>query len=212
MGWFTFGDALGVANLGLGIAGAFDGGNKKAAKQARAAQARIEGIVNDVNSEGPMFQSAYEGKRGVLDRDFARDLNALRTKNNRAIARTGGIGFINPERADEAMASALLRNQTDLRARARDEARNTLLQSAGLYGQTAGLTAQANRADQTDRNRMYGGLSAALYGLNALGNRGGYTSQPISNLWTGNNNVVTTPRYRPPSYTASGAYAGPNSW
>lgn len=227
MSWFTFGDALGAANLGLGIIGAFNGGNRKAAREAQRAQQamlaeqqRVTRILEDANNEGPMFQQQYADRRAVVDRDFAQNLRQIRTTNARANAR--GTGWINPERQDEAMASALLRNQLDLRNQAREQARRALLASAGIASQNAQNYASAGQLgigaaqlNQRALNQQLGGVAAGLQALNWLGgaNRGGWSSMPVSNLWNSGQPTVSMPRGNPAQNWRgmggpSGMYAG----
>lgn len=195
MGWFSFGDALGGANLALGAYGLFSGSqnSKKAAKQAEQEAQRIRAISDDIANEGPMFQAQYNSQKGRIDRDFANNIKTLRTRSQRDIARTGGVGFLTPERQDEAIASSLLRGQIDNQEMAKNKAREVLLNSIGVAQQTQAMRNQANQYQQQGQQQLYGGLSSLLYGANALGQRGGWGGNSVSNLWGGNERVVTSP-------------------
>jgi len=206
MGWFGFGDALGAANLAVGAYGLFSGNqaSNKAAKQAAAEAARVRAIADDVANEGPMFQTQYNSERARIDRDFAQNLKAMRTRANRDIARTGGVGWLTPERQDEAFASSLLRGQIDNQQMARDKARQVLLNSIGISQAAQGMRDNANTYANQARQQQLGGIQALLYGANALGGGGMKSGGTISNLWNPNQQVVSAPRY-----SMAGGFSGP---
>ena len=126
--------------------------------EARAASQqamRFSAAAADPNS--PEFQNLaalYEGQR---KRDLA-DSSSEIMKRNRFEKARGGVGFgINPERRDEARYGALTKGFAASGDMAREEARRSLLQSAGGSAQAAQsmgpvMNIYGNAANQNRQN------------------------------------------------------------
>lgn len=112
--------------------------------------------------EDPMFQRLAAQEEGIITRDYARALRELGTANLRQTARTGGLGILNPERRDEALAGAFAKSLADRKQAARNQARAYLSSALTANRAVAGAFAPQIAADQRDRERQASGMQYLL--------------------------------------------------
>lgn len=99
-----------------------------------------------LNPNNPIFKELAAGEDQLIQSDFLRGLRDMITANQRASARTGRRGFLNPERMDEQITGATAMNAQKARAQARinaygklDNMISGLKSLAGGYQSQAGL-------------------------------------------------------------------------
>lgn len=151
----SFGDILELGGTAASIFQAFNtpdvpSGVKQAARQQGA-------IVSALLDESdPMFADLAGREERKLRADFGQILGALSTANNRAVARTGGVGFFSPERRDETLNSLIRTN--DFKEQARYNARQYLQMAAGINAGGAALYQPAIDAATARYNASFAGF------------------------------------------------------
>jgi hypothetical protein len=154
-----FGDIIDAGKAVAGIVGMFD--EQKAPKSTRQALDQNQGIAAALmNPDDPMFQRLAAEHEARINRDFATGLRQLMTMDRRARAR--GVGMLNPERRDEAIAQASARGRADAGAKGRDAARAYLTNAAAVNNAAFSATAPLMQLDASNRQNFYGGLEAAF--------------------------------------------------
>lgn len=160
-GDFEFGDvvetAVGAKTLvdlfkGEDVPGDVRGAASNTAAIARALQ----------NPDDPMFRRLEEQESSSIARDYALALRNVGLENQRQMARTGGMGILDPERRDEALAGAYAKSFTERKALAREQARAYLSGALTANSAVAGAYAPQLAADQRDRERQASGMQLLL--------------------------------------------------
>lgn len=136
----------------------------------------------------PMFQSIAADEQAAGRDELTRTLNQIRLQNRRASARSPNGRILNPDRRDEAMASALARGTQDESVRARQRARQVISgaltgsnAAAGVARQNAGFS---DALQQRSRMNRTSGLQGAFDLLGTTG-RVGSRMMPSTSLGGG---------------------------
>ena len=100
-------DILGIVGAGIGIFNAFSGQDEPEGTQEILALARQSAkFAEALDPNSPIFKQLVGEEEATIRRNTIEGLRQLRVQNRRALAR-GNVGIlINPERRDEAIASA----------------------------------------------------------------------------------------------------------
>lgn len=139
----------------------FDGDDvPSSVKRAGEDISRIARALMD--PDDPLFQKIAAQEEGIITRDFARALKDLGTANLRQMGRTGGMGVLDPERRDEALAGAFAKSFTDRKQMARDQARAYLSSALTANQAVAGAFAPMIAADQREREQRASGMQFLL--------------------------------------------------
>lgn len=133
--------------------------------------------------DDPMFQRLVAEEESTIARDYAKALRDLSLENSRMMARTGGLGILDPERRDEALAGAYAKSYAERKQTARDQARAYLSGAITANQAVAGAYAPQLAADQRDRERQASGMQLLLdFTQNTAPTQGfQYGSDPLLN-------------------------------
>lgn len=129
-------------------------------RQAGRDVSRIARALTDPND--PLFLELAQEEEGIITRDFAKALRDLGTANRRMMGRTGGMGILNPERRDEALAGAFAKSFADRKQAARDQARAYLGSALQANRAVAGSFAPMIAENQRERERQASGMQMLL--------------------------------------------------
>ena len=114
------------------------------------------------NPDDPMFQRLAQEEEQTINSEFARALRDLGTYNRRMMARTGGLGILDPERRDEALASTYARSAADRKLAARQQARSYLSGALTANQAVAGAYAPMIAMDQSNREQRASGMQMLM--------------------------------------------------
>lgn len=154
-----------VVELGSAIKTGFDlfAGDDGVPSEVRRAGRDVSAIARALqNPDDPLFQRLAQQEEGIITRDFSRALREVGTANLRQSARTGGLGILDPERRDEALAGAFAKSVADRKQAARDQARAYLSSALTANQAVAGAFAPQIAADQSQRERRASGMQFLL--------------------------------------------------
>lgn len=140
----------------------FTGGDDVPSEVSQAARDTSAIARALLNPDDPLFQKLAQQEEGIITRDFSRALRELGTANVRQAARTGGLGILNPERRDEALAGAFAKSFADRKQAARDQARAYLSSALTANRAVAGTFAPQIAADQAQREQRASGMQFLL--------------------------------------------------
>lgn len=204
--------AVDVGRLGLGVANLIN--QSDTADQMRPFAQQAASLAGMMDERSPAFQQRVAEEEAIINRDFANRIRQLRTQNARQIARTGGMGFINPERADEAFTSALLRSRLEAQAQARNRVRQYLAGALGANNAAMGAFGQYSQARGVDNSRRMGGYNALLGAAgSALSPKSPFASM-MERMWGGGRgsgvdlNNMPYPPMAPPEVGYGSAFGG----
>lgn len=114
------------------------------------------------NPDDPMFRKLEEQEGTKIAQDYAKALRDVAVSNRRMMGRTGGLGILDPERRDEALAGAYSKSFADRKAQARLQAREYLSGALTANRAVAGAYAPMLAADQRNRERQASGMQMLL--------------------------------------------------
>lgn len=164
------GDLIGIGATAAGAYRAFKGPPDVPDEYKREMARQDEILQMLTNPNDPRFKAQVDQEEGRIKYDFARDLQRVMTANNRNMARTGGYGLFDPERRDEAIASATKMGHANAKSAARQQVRNYLTQALGgsatLAGQFQPIINQNN--EQWRSTNL--GIKTLFEGAQALAN------------------------------------------
>lgn len=156
------GDIIGGIGAVGGLIGAFSGGPEVPGAVKKSAKMQFEIAQALANPDSEMFQRIMRGEEGRIRRDYAYALDQMSRANRRAVARTGGLGFINPERRDETVSSTVKRGFVDAKDTARASTRAYLQAAMGANSAVAGAYQPIMAAQQAGAQQRAGGFEALL--------------------------------------------------
>lgn len=175
--------ALDVGRLGLGVANLIN--QSDSAGQLHPFAQRASQLAGMTDENSPAFKQRVAEEEATINRDFAEQIRRMRVANSRQIARTGGLGFINPERADEAFTSALLRSRLEAQAAARNRVRQYLSGALSANNAAMGAFGAYNQARSTDNSRRLGGYDTLMRGAGSMMNSKSPFAGALGNLFGG---------------------------
>lgn len=191
------GGLVDIGKAGVGIAGLFGafGGNDNYGKKAYKDTYRLQQAL--INPQDPTFLNLYGDEKNRISASFAEGLRDLMVANRRATAR--GTNILNPERRDEAIASATANMRAGLDSTARDRARAYLAQAMGVN-----LATPAYAADEASANSAANKTAGGILAFDALGGLLNGDPRQTININTGYQQrarpiISTTPGLRPSS-------------
>lgn len=160
-GDFGFGDVVETVGAGKALYDLFKG--EDVPSDVSGAGSNIAAIARALqNPDDPMFRRLEEQEGSKIARDYAEALKQVGVTNRRMMARTGGLGILDPERRDEALAGAYAKSFSDRKALARDQARAYLSSAITANSAVAGAYAPSLAADQRNREREASGMQMLL--------------------------------------------------
>ena len=139
------------------------GGDDDVPSEVRQAGRNVSAIARALQDPtDPMFQELAAEEEGLITRDFIKALREVGVENQRQMARTGGMGILDPERRDEALAGAFAKSLADRKQAARDQARAYLSSALTANQAVAGSFAPMISAEQRERERQASGMQFLL--------------------------------------------------
>ena len=118
--------------------------------------------VHTVEDHSTPLRKLVEQESGTIAHDYAKALREVGLANRRMMGRTGGLGILDPERRDEALAGAYAKSFSDRKTQARAQAREYLSGALTANRAVAGAYAPQLAADQRDRERQASGMQMLL--------------------------------------------------
>lgn len=161
-GDFGFGDVVETAVGVKTLIDLFDD-DETVPSAVSGAGANISAIARALQDpDDPMFRKLEEQESTKIARDYAKALRDIGVANRRMMARTGGLGILDPERRDEALASAYTKSFADRKALAREQARAYLSSALTANQAVAGAYAPMIAANQSNLEREASGMQMLL--------------------------------------------------
>lgn len=158
----TFGD---IVEIGVGAKTLYDLFADEEEVPSDVSQAATDTAAASralLNPDDPLFRRLEAQEGSSIARDYALALRRLGTENQRQMARTGGMGILDPERRDEALAGAYAKSFTERKTMARDQARAYLSSAITGNKAVAGAYAPQLATDQRNRERYASGMQLLL--------------------------------------------------
>jgi len=141
-----FGD---IISIGTGIIGLADGGDDSDAVEETFYRAdEIVDFLLDPSSEG--FQTIQGLYEEGLNRTTIESINELLTADKRQVARTGGLGYLNPERRDEYASGTIIREAAVNKEAAISDTGDYLLGVLGGVTGEGGLAGSAKALESSE--------------------------------------------------------------
>ena len=182
---------LDVLSFGAGLISSFKKKKNPPGYEQMVANSEFANKVRDALADpnNPWFKQLVGDEESRMRGDYASSLKDLRNADLRARRRGGG--FLNPERADSAIAMSFAKGAQDIQTQARVNARSYLASAlqanqAG-FGSFAQATGVAAKTQAQNQNSRAGGLEALLRGMKTMdGSSSKMTQWPAVNVNVGN--------------------------